>query len=365
MNQVKHSMITLAATAAALLACGRGAQAGPFTATVFARGADVGATRPDSITTDGSHVFIEYSNGASAVIPPGQDGSSTIAEYDLAGRILTTFSVPGSADGLRYNAATNQVWALQNQDGNSTLTTIDATTGTMAHYTYNPTSPSRGYDDAAFVGGKAFLSYSNPGNSTDPSPPIIYQATLGNGTIALTTVLNANATGTNTATGQAGPIPVTDPDSLNLRPDGSLLLTGGDDGTLTTVRNPGTGSQAVSFVKLVTANGAGVSGLDDTVFAAGSDQRLLVADTANNLVYAVTGPFQVGGAYSSIGDTHSLDSVDMTTGLATSISDGLFGANASPHGLQFISAVPEPSSLALTATGAAGVLAFVRRRRRS
>jgi hypothetical protein len=115
------------------------------------------------------------------------------------------------------------------------------------------------------------------------------------------------------------------------------------------VKNPGTAGQSVSFVSLINATGKNLTGLDDTVFASSSDQRLLVADTANNTVYALQGPFQPGGAYASLSSTNSVDSVNLTTGVSTSISDGLFLANASPHGLAFVaSAVPEPSALVMS-----------------
>ncbi len=356
--------LTSTCLVACLLASVRPAHGG-FSATVFASGSAVGGTAPDSITTDGSHVWVEYGNNASSTLPPGTGGSSTIAEYDMSGKVLNTFSIAGSADGLRYNAATNQVWALQNQDSNSQLTTINAATGAATQYTYTSQTPGRGYDDVAFVGGKAYLSYTNPANPANPADSVIVQATLGNGTISVSPVLAGNATGTNTATGLTGTIIANDPDSLNLRPDGSLLLTSEADGTLTTVKNPGTTAQGVSFVQLIDGNGTKLSNLDDTTFAAGADQRLLVADTANNLIYALTGPFQAGGAYGSIGSTHSVDSIDLNSGLSTSITDGLFGANASPHGLLFIPAlsVPEPSSLVLVAIGALAGLGVRARRR--
>jgi hypothetical protein len=354
-------ILAAASVAACLLVLARPARA-QFTASVFARGTAVNATQPDSITTDGSHVWIEYGNGASSTLPPGTGGASTIVEYDLAGNVLNTFSAPGSADGLRYNASTNQLWVLQNQEDNSALMTINATSGAIAHFTYTTQTPGRGYDDVAFVGGNAYLSYTNPVNPTDP---VIVQATLGAGTVSVSPILLGNATGTNTATGGTDTIVATDPDSLGLRPDGSLLLTSEADGTLTTVKNPGTGGQAVSFVQLVNGTGASLTGLDDTVFANGTNQRLLVADTADNTVYALSGLFQVGGAYGSIASTQSVDSINLTTGVSTSITGGLLPANASPHGLLFIpAAVPEPSSLALAALGVIGALAYGRFRLR-
>jgi hypothetical protein len=335
----------LAATllAGGLLASGTPARAG-FTATVFATGSSVNASQPDSITVVGSHVYIEYSNGASSTLPPGTGGSSTIAEYDLSGKVLNTFSIPGSADGLRYDPYTNQIWALQNQDSNSALTTIDATTGAMVHYSYTSQTPGRGYDDVAFVGGKAFLSYTNP---TGGSDPVIVQATLGAGTISVSPILAFNAIGINTATGKSGQIIVNDPDSLVLRPNGNLLLTSEADGTLTIVKNPGTPGQAVSFVSLIDSSGKNLTGLDDAISPSSSDQRLLVSDTANNTVYALQGPFDVGGTYASVSSTNAVDLVNLTTGVSTPISDGLVAADASPHGLAFVSAVPEPSAIVM------------------
>jgi hypothetical protein len=339
------SMWAVTVLVACLLAPAVSARGGQFTATVFATGASVSASQPDSITVAGGHVFIEYSNGASSTLPPGTGGASTIAEYDLSGRLLNTFSVPGSADGLRYNPDTNQIWALQNQDDNSALTTINATTDAIAHYSYTISTPGRGYDDVQFVGGNAFLSYRNPPGTSAPNSPVIVQATLGAGTISVTPVLTWNAIGLNTATGTNGQIIVNDPDSLGLRPSGSLLLTSEADGTLTTVKNPGTPGQLVSFVCLIDTSGKSLTGLDDTVIASSSGQRLLVADTANNTIYALQGPFQVGGAYASLSSTNSVDFVDLTTGISTSITDGLFAPNASPHSLAFVASVPEPSSL--------------------
>ncbi len=343
----KTAQLSAALAAVGLLALASASHAAPgFTATVFATGADVSASKPDSITVGGDHVFVEYGNGASSSKPLGTGGASTLAEYDFSGNLVNSFSALGSVDGLRYNADTGLLWVLQNQDGNSRLQTIDPTNGMTVKYIYASPSPTRGFDDVAFIGGKVYLSYTNPGTSTDAGTPIIYQATLGAGIVGLTSVLAFNATGTNTATGVTGQtIVANDPDSLGLAPDGSLLLTSGDDGSLTMVKNPGTDSQQISFVNLTDAAGAGVDGLDDTVFAKNTTDRLLVADTANNTIYSVTGDFTPGGAYSSIGSTNSLDSVNLTTGVVTSISGGLFAAGSSPHGLGFLpAAVPEASS---------------------
>ena len=74
------SMWAVTVLVACLLAPAVSARGGQFTATVFATGASVSASQPDSITVAGGHVFIEYSNGASSTLPPGTGGASTIAE---------------------------------------------------------------------------------------------------------------------------------------------------------------------------------------------------------------------------------------------------------------------------------------------
>jgi hypothetical protein len=60
-------------------------------------------------------------------------------------------------DGLKVDPVTGQIWALQNQDGNSTLTIIDPETGSVSDpISYKVPSSSRGYDDVVFRDGKVF-----------------------------------------------------------------------------------------------------------------------------------------------------------------------------------------------------------------
>jgi hypothetical protein len=131
----------------------------------FASGASVGAKAPDSITAADGTIFVEYGNNADST---GAGGSSTIVQYDKNGSIEHTYTIAGSVDGLKYNPYTGEIWALQNQDGNSTLTLIDPVT----HHVTGPLSfanPSatRGYDDVVFKGDKVFLSYTNPNRRSD------------------------------------------------------------------------------------------------------------------------------------------------------------------------------------------------------
>ena len=84
-----------------------------------------GAKSPDSITSGNGSIWVQYGNGAKS---DGSGGSSTIVQYDLLGNTQNTYTVAGSDDGLKVDPATGNVWVLQNQDGNSTLTFIDPKT---------------------------------------------------------------------------------------------------------------------------------------------------------------------------------------------------------------------------------------------
>jgi hypothetical protein len=83
----------------------------------------------------------------------------------------------------------------------------------------------RGFDDVVFDGNRVFLSETNPANTGDP---VIVQLLNGQapfGTPQTTGILSSGDTGTNLVTGQTNqPLPITDPDSLKLLPNGDLLL---------------------------------------------------------------------------------------------------------------------------------------------
>lgn len=124
-------------------------------------------------------------------------------------------------DGLKYDPNTGQIWALRNQDANSTLTIINPATGT--------TTALRGFDDVAFIGNLVFMNVTNPASGTDP---VVVQITNLASPLLQSTILTSGATGTNLATGQQGTIPATDPDSLKSGPNGSLILSGEADQAL-------------------------------------------------------------------------------------------------------------------------------------
>jgi len=296
---------------------------------IFATGAAVSATGPDSITIGNGSVWVSYTNGADST---GASGSSTIVQYSLGGQVRHMYSIAGSVDGLKIEPRTGLVWALQNQDGNSALTLIDPLHGTTSSLQYAVTSPSHGFDDVAFDGDQIFLSYTNPASASDPTIQLLENRSSP---LIVTPVLTAGATGVNLATGQSNqPTTQNDPDSLKTTPGGGLVLTSGDDGQLIFVSRPGTPNQSVSFLTLLDpSTGLAVSGLDDAVFVTAEAGTFYLSDTNNNRVLTIPAEdLKPGTLYACIGSLNEFAKVNLATGFVTAIVPNL---NA-PHGLVFI-----------------------------
>jgi sugar lactone lactonase YvrE len=299
--------------------------------TVFAEGAAVNASAPDSIAVTDDSIWVSYANGADST---GLSGSSTIVEYSFSGRVRRTFSIKGSVDGLKVDSRTGLIWAMQNQDGNSTLTLIDPDEGIVpgSPFQYAVRSSTRGYDDVVFRGNRTFLSYTNP---TGPGDATIQLLVKGSNPLRFTAILTMGAVGTNLATGQhTQPTTQNDPDSLKLTPFGDLLLTSGDDGQLVFVAHPGTDEQAVSFLTLLDPHsGDHVTGLDDAVFATARRGVFYLADTGNNRVLAIQADdLDLGTLFASVGSLNALVSVGLKTGNVAPFVGNLKG----PHGLVFL-----------------------------
>ncbi|HEY1874098.1 MAG TPA: PEP-CTERM sorting domain-containing protein [Steroidobacteraceae bacterium] len=342
------------------------AQAAPtVSVSTFATGGAVSATNPDSITTGDGSVWIEYGNSA---VSTGGTGSSTIVRYSPSGAIQHVFTIAGLVDGLKVNPVTGMLWALQNNDGNSTLSLINPTNNTVGAalmyksppYVYGANS-ARGYDDVAFLNGKVYLSYTNPVNPGDSVVQMLNQGNNPSGTLTTSNVINAQQTNPAfTMTGQAPP----DIDSLKSTPSGQLVLTSeGDagvgppqDGRFTLISNPDSATPTVTNVIVNNATGANANAMDDVLFPGATAGTLYVSDTKTNTVYAIqlTG-LDPNTPIISLGSFGEVALVDPVTGV---VGMSLLGGLSAPHGLDFVAATtsaPEPSTWPMLLLGLGGL----------
>ena len=376
------------AVATALMASAGAAYAAPvaapgYSVSLFAAG-PAGTSKVDSVEVVGNKVYVGYGNGGA---PDGSGGAiSTIAEFSSAGQLLNSTSIVGHNDGLRYDAATHQIWALQNEDASANLVLVNPGTlsksAPIAIGSVNPgpgNGNAGGFDDVLFQGGKAFISASNPGKNPNTDPAIV-SATLSGGppaSVATTPALMGNASATLLNTGADVTLNLQDPDSLSQTVDGRAVMTSQGDGQLVFVSNLGKSGQTVSVLQLNSALANDVVNVDDTAFGGTAKMSLLVADKTTNAIYKITGDFNPNWGYSAaqtldangnavngfIGafDATSAQTLGATNGLLSPIVTGL----GNPGGEGFLAAVPEPSTWALFLVGFGALGLFSARRART
>jgi hypothetical protein len=296
-----------------------------YTATVFATDPS-GSSQPDSIAVAGADVFVGFGDG---VAKDGTDGkSSTIVEFNTAGAVVQTFSVPGHNDGLKIDPRTHRLWALQNEDGNPNLVVIDPATGAETKYTFGPVADGGGFDDITFLGGKAYLSESNPANNPNTAPAVV-RATLSGSMVNVSPVLFGNSTAVNVVTKQRVTLNLQDPDSMTANPSGELVMTSQADDEIVIIKHPGRSNQSVQLLPLTDAAHNSVS-VDDTLFRRGAAGEVLMTDLNAGIIYTITGPrLGAGLALSAAQDIGQLGSLDFATGVFTPVITGL----GSPRGL--------------------------------
>lgn len=294
--------------------------------------APAGSSAPDSITIGGGSIWVEYGNGASST---GAGGHSTIVQYSKDGTVENTYTLAGLADGLKYDPATGNVWALLNNDGNATLRFINPATQQVSDplkygsgYVYGPDS-SRGFDDVVFDGKRVFLSETNPANPGDPVIVQLLNGTAPFGTLETKPILSLGDTGTNLVTDQTNQtLPMTDPDSLKLLPNGDLLLTGEADGAYIFVKDPGSPYQSESFVQMP-ADFVG----DDAIMPTSHSGTFYISNQgANDIIRVSMTHLDLKDLYADIPSKNELVQIDPKTGVITPLVTGL----SSPHGLAFV-----------------------------
>ncbi|HLN00612.1 MAG TPA: hypothetical protein VK335_15095 [Bryobacteraceae bacterium] len=331
-------------------------RASSITPAVFATGAPISSTSPDSVVFGDGSLWVAYQNGADSA---GASGSSTVVRYSPAGSVLHTWTIAGNVDGLRI-APNGQVWALQNNDGNSALTVINPATNATTAFTYGSTytangnSLSRGFDDVEFLNGHVFLSETNPAAGTDPV--ILELTTPLTSPLQVAGILDSTFVGTNLATGKQASTTITDSDSLILDPNGDLVLTGEADQEIVFVHNPGAVNQSESFVALLGTSGQTISGFpDDTVFPTTANGTFYLTDTGANTVYALSAKGLVpGSVFVDVGN--EFGELNTSTGIVTPLFTGV-----SPHGVIFVP-TPEPASFCLVGGALLVGVAFTRKK---
>jgi sugar lactone lactonase YvrE len=289
---------------------------------------------PDSLVVDGGNVFIDYQNKTAKDCT--DKNTSTIVEYSMDGKVVTTFAIPGHSDGMRMDPTTKLLWVTSCEDGNPKFVTVDPKSGTITPYVFPAAPHSGGYDDLYFLDGKAYIAASAPkldsnGNNVFPAVDLI---TLANGKVVLTPILKGNAKATDNTTDPATKVTLnlTDPDSLTTDDKGNLVLVSQGDSELITIANPGTPKQTVTRLPVGTQ-------LDDTVWATSAKGSLLVSDgKTGNTYWVKSNNFVVGGIYTETPDDSGvvgmLGMVDPATGLITPFAIG-FGK---PTGMLFVPA---------------------------
>jgi hypothetical protein len=296
----------------------------PYSVSVFASSVPHVYYQPDSIAQWKDKVFVGYGNNAK---PDGSGGSSTIVEYSLSGQYIKKYKIKGHNDGLKVNAKTGDLWAMQNEDANPNLVIIDPSTGNMKKYTFDKPAHGGGYDDIAFDGDNVYLSASNPSNNPNTKQAIVKCVLKGNKAL-VSPVLLGNANATDITTGNQVQLNLQDPDSMRFDLAGDLMLDSQADGELIFLRSVGSANQSVFRLRL-SANGKPTQ-IDDTVISF-PDGVLLVSDRDGETVYAITAPFLGPDQAYSAGPTF-VGRLNTSTGSLTPVVTGM----VSPHGMAFV-----------------------------
>jgi hypothetical protein len=211
---------------------------------------------------------------------------------------LRNLSIPGHLDGLKINPATNEVWAIENEDANPMLAIINPKTGSFQISTFAPDLLTGGMDDLVFTLASPPQVFIVASSQTDITKPVIVQlaGTPTPNNTQLTPFLLGNpasvvnvVTKTVETSDQIG-----DPDSMALDPAGELVLDNRSDDSLYIV-NPSVAGP-VRRVPL-TLNGSPVE-VNDTIFtistfgvssAAGAG-AIFITDSNANAIYILTKP---------------------------------------------------------------------------
>ena len=262
-------------------------------------------SQPDDIVTLGGNLYVGFQNGVGSQGEPSTSGNldSTLIEVTPAGSVVRQWDVTGKIDGLGADAATRQVIATVDEDGNSSLYAVSS--GTVTHYSYTPSQlPHQGGTDAVSVyNGQILIMASAPGTggNAPASAPAVYVATLNAGTktasLAPFFADNASATGANGANaGKSAALALTDPDSSAVVPSSSSAFAGnfmlnsqGDEELIFSAA----GGKNLQVLKISNS-------VDDVAWATAATGSLYATDSSSDTVDALTGTFIPGTVFTSV-----------------------------------------------------------------
>jgi hypothetical protein len=295
------------------------------------------ANHPDSVTYAGGKIWIGWQN---ITAKDGLDSkSSTVGEYTTSGKLVKSWTIGGPTagtgchtDGMRMDPTSHLIWVMCNEDGNPRLYTIDPSSSTATQITLPKTPHGGGFDDIQFLNGMAFIDASNPTlNSAGVNVfPALYTITISGTTASLTSVLKGNATGTTlNPPVKSITMPLTDPDSMMIDPQGDLVLDSQADMQLLIIHNAGQAGQSVKVLPVGTP-------VDDTVWPTASKGCMIIADNASG-VFSVCSDLWVTSTPLTAAPNDStiisfVGTVSLGSGLITPI---IVGMN-NPHGMAFL-----------------------------
>jgi hypothetical protein len=189
---------------------------------------------------------------------------------------------------LKVDPATKRLWALQNEDANPRLEIIDPATKQTKSYLFGPTLHGGGYDDIVFLGGKVYISASNPARNPNIGPAIV-TAVLKLGKVAVAPVLLGTAQAIDVPTDKTIRLNLQDPDSMTADPLGDIVLDSQADQELIIVTDPGASNRRALRLPLSyeTAKEPVRVAVDDTAFATSAAGFILFADKKLNKVYVL------------------------------------------------------------------------------
>jgi hypothetical protein len=330
-----------------------------YTLSVFAQAP--GALLPDDMVQVGKSVFVVYqdnNDNPDGTIADGvASAQSEVIEYDLTGKVLQTFDVPGHPDGLvAYDADT--VWVSSNEDANPLITVINVSTNALKTWTSDtPTLPhGGGLDDMKVIGGVVYASGSNPTVTTTPVPnlapystdssgatgaygvntgPVVYAISLNSdGATFHSTPVAMSSTPATLLPGTAvATLNMTDADSSAIDPGGDLVTISQQDSEAVFIKNINTESQSISVLPLTLYGNPWP--IDDIRWSPPTTGNafMLLSDNTGQLIYRLdvaNGGFAPNTAYAAGQGTLLL--VNTTSGVMTPLYVGM----KTPHGLMFV-----------------------------